>query len=195
MQAIFHALSFISLSHVSLMFWSACCVAYFGLLRVSEFTTSLPFNASSHLNVADVTKLPDSFEARFRLHIKISKTDPFGRGCFIYLARTRRRVCSVAALQYYLAVRGTTPGPLFVWGDDSPLTAPQVNHYMRLLLSRMRILGNYSSRSFRIGAATAAAAAGLPDHLIQALGRWTSDAYRRYIRISTNMLARAVAGL
>ena len=57
MQAIFHALSFISLSHVSLMFWSACCVAYFGFLRVSEFTTSLPFNASSHLNVAAAASL------------------------------------------------------------------------------------------------------------------------------------------
>jgi hypothetical protein len=141
------------LSHDSLMFWSACCVAYFGFLRVSEFTTSLPFNASAHLNVPDVTILPDSFEARFRLHIKISKTDPFGRGCFIYLAPSRQRVCPVAALHYYLAVRGTTPGPLFVWADGSPLTAPQVNHYMRLLLSRMGIAGNYSSHSFRIGAA------------------------------------------
>ena len=145
--------------------------------------------------MADVTILPDLFEARFLLHIKISKTDPFGRGCFIYLAPTRQRVCPVAALQYYLAVRGTTPGPLFVWADGSRLTAPQVNHYMRLLLSGMGIVGNYSFHSFCIGAGTAAAAAGLPDHLIQALGRWTSDAYRCYIRTSPDMLARAVVGL
>ena len=32
------------------------------------------------------------------------------------------------------------------------------------------------------GAATSAAAVGLPDHFIQTLGRWTSQAYRRYIR-------------
>ena len=41
----------------------------------------------------------------------------------------------------------------------------------------------YSSHSFRIGAASAAAAAGIPDWQIQALGRWSSDCYRGYIRL------------
>ena len=40
---------------------------------------------------------------------------------------------------------------------------------------------NYASHSFRIGAATTAAAAGLPVWLIMKLGRWTSNAYASYI--------------
>ena len=36
----------------------------------------------------------------------------------------------------------------------------------------------------RIGGASAAASAGVPDSTIQILGRWSSDAYRRYLRIS-----------
>ena len=36
--------------------------------------------------------------------------------------------------------------------------------------------------SFRIGAASAAAAAGLPDWLIKVLGRWSSNCYQLYIR-------------
>ena len=40
---------------------------------------------------------------------------------------------------------------------------------------------NYASHSFRIGAATTAAAAGIPAWLIKTLGRWNSKAYLAYI--------------
>ena len=39
------------------------------------------------------------------------------------------------------------------------------------------------THSFRIGGATAAFAAGVPESAIQLLGRWSSDAYRAYLRI------------
>lgn len=41
---------------------------------------------------------------------------------------------------------------------------------------------SYSGHSFRIGAATAAAAADVPDHVIKMLGRWESLAYQLYVR-------------
>ena len=46
-----------------------------------------------------------------------------------------------------------------------------------------------SGHSFRIGAATAAAAAGVPVHTIKILGRWTSDAYLLYVRTPWETLA------
>ena len=182
-------------SYDALMFWSACCLAFYGFLRVSEFTSSVPFNPSRDLTLADIQFLLSSSVAQLRIQIKRSKIDPVGQGCYIYLARTSRAACPVAALSTYLSVRGSSTGPLFIWSDGSPLTAPQVNFYLRDLLSRAGVPGYFSAHSFRIGAATAAAAAGVPDHLIQALGRWSSATYLQYIRTSPDTLANAVANL
>ena len=41
---------------------------------------------------------------------------------------------------------------------------------------------NYASHSFKIGAATTAAAAGLPPAVIKTLGHWKSNAYETYIQ-------------
>ena len=51
------------------------------------------------------------------------------------------------------------------------------------------IAGNFLSHSFCIGAATVAACNGIQDHLIQALGWWTSNAYQLYIRTPSEALA------
>ena len=57
----------------------------------------------------------------------------------------------------------------------------------------LRDLTNSSLKghSFRIGAASTAAAAGLPDWLIKVLGRWSSDCYQLYIHAPQNVLMSA----
>lgn len=46
----------------------------------------------------------------------------------------------------------------------------------------------FCGHSFRIGAATSAASSGVADHVIQSLGRWSSDCYIRYIRTDPKVL-------
>ena len=55
-------------------------------------------------------------------------------------------------------------------------------------MASARVPGNFSSHSFRIGAATVAARNGVPDHLIQTMGRWSSNAYQLYIRTPSESL-------
>ena len=49
----------------------------------------------------------------------------------------------------------------------------------------------FGAHSLRIGGATAALAAGVPPSLIRVLGRWSSDIYQIYCRLS----AEAAAGM
>lgn len=111
-----------------------------------------------------------------------------GASHFLYIGVTDTCLCPVTALRAYLSRRGSSTGPLFLWRDGSPLTSAHVNSYLGLILARAGVSGHYSSHSFRIGAATSAAAAGVPDHLIQTLGRWTSAAYLRYIHTAPDSL-------
>ena len=53
----------------------------------------------------------------------------------------------------------------------------------------------YSGHSFRIGAATTAALAGIEDSTIKMLGRWESSAYQRYLRTPRETLAAVSARL
>ena len=117
----------------------------------------------------------------FKVHIKCSKTDPFRMGCDIYVGRVVGSVCPVTALGSYLLLCGSAPGPLFMFSDGRPLTRQQLSS-LQSILHGAGYSGSYSDHSFCIGAATTAAACGVPDHLIKTLGRWSSDMYQIYIR-------------
>ena len=69
-----------------------------------------------------------------------------------------------------------------------------VNAWLRSILKGAGVPGNYSSHSYRIGAATSAALAGVPDRVIKVLGRWFSDCYVRYIRTPPPPPQRNFAG-
>ena len=88
----------------------------------------------------------------------------------------------------YLALRGDVPGPLFLLQNGQPLSRNILTDWLRQIMASARVPGNFSSHSFRIGAATVAARNGVPDHLIQSMGRWSSNAYQLYIRTPAKAL-------
>ena len=170
------------------MLWAACCLGFFGFLRAGEFTTNSSFDPSADLQV-DSSSNPQSF----RVFIKCAKTYPFRRGCFIFIGRGSAPLCPVLALTNYLYLRGPGVRPLFIFQDGRPLSRALLSSFLQATLQVAGISEKFSGHSFRIGAAITAAQRGVPDHLIKAMGRWSSDAYLLYVRtpVDTNL---SVAG-
>ena len=188
MVVIFKALDFNIPDHC--LFWAACCLAYFGFLRSAEFTVPklASFSPSIHLGVADISVDSHSSPSCLCIRIKASKTDPFRKGCFVHIGRGTMH--TLQSLLSYLTIRGNGPGPLFLFQDGRPLARALLTDWLHRILSSAGIHGNFSSHSFHIGAATVAARNGIPDHQIQALGRWTSTAYLSYIQTPAETLSK-----
>ena len=166
---------------------AACCVAFFGFLRCGEFTTpTKDFLPNIHLSLADLVKQQLQNSTTFyTLHIKVSKTDPFGEGVNVFLFANDSKCCPVKALDSFLLLRDHSQSqePLFMMPNGSPLSRTVFIDLLRETLRRSghRPLAElYSGHSFRLGAGNTAAAANLPDYIISSLGRWKSSSYRRY---------------
>ena len=165
------------------MLWCALSLAFYGFLRSSEFVsqTTSSFDSKTHLLLENVTV----HKTFLLIELKASKTDPFHRGLQVKLAQTNTSTCPMNAFVNYLQLRKSLPSnePLFRFDSGAYLTRNNLTSALRALLqSGDHDPSSYVSHSFRIGAATSAAAAGVPDWLIQTLGRWSSDCFKTYIR-------------
>ena len=171
------------------LLWAASCMAFFGFLRLGEVASDP--SEPPIISVSSIAIDSHSNPSVIRIFLHRSKTDPFGQGAAIYLGRTNSDLCPVSALLDYLSIHPPPPkGPLFIHNDSSPLLHSQFVSWVKEALRAAGLNHSvYSGHSFRIGAATAAAQAGLPDHLKKSLGRWESEAYQSYICIPPELLA------
>ena len=175
-----------------LVLWAVCCTAFFGCFRLGELLldSATSFNDRLHLSWGDVAVDNPSLPHTVRIHLKQSKTDQMGRGADIILGRTDQDLCSVTAMLGYIAYRGSRPGPFFLVSQDKPLLKVQFVPEIRKVIATMGLpQEQFAGHSFRIGAATSAALAGVEDSTIQLLGRWHSAAFLRYIRTPASHLA------
>lgn len=172
---------------------AAFTLAFAGFLRVGEFTyrakdLDLGHNFRSwFLTKSSVTISTD--RSHMSVNLPASKTDPFRGGVEILIAATRDEACPVKAMRRLRRWDHLRPSsaPLFTAHAAlrSPFTREWVVERLRSLAATAGLgTGAWNGHSFRRGAATWAAERGLPEDSIQALGRWSSTAYRAYIETS-----------
>ena len=165
-------------------------------MRAGEFTVTKPGGFDSSLCLRDIPIDSHENPSIVCIVLRQSKIDPFRKGVSIHLGRTHSDLCPVAAMLAYIAIRPAVSGPLLVFKDGSYLTRDRLILYIRSALNAAGVdTRGYSGQSFRIGAATTAALAGVEDSTIKMLGRCESSAYQRYLRTPQDSLAAISARL
>lgn len=138
------------------------------------------------------------FDQGAMIFVPKSKTDP-GRGAWVFLS-ARRGAPAAAGIDPVAALRrlrALQPGQGFVIKPSVYVTnaiSPEtVCHRLRKAVDRAGLSDSYlySAHSLRRGGATHALAAGVSVRMIQVLGRWRSDAVRRYLFTSGEAAVRA----
>ena len=108
-----------------------------------------------------------------------------GSPIYISVPASGGTYCPVSNLSRYLAMRGTTSGPLFCFPDMKP-SLIQFNFWLTSALVHNSLSSlPIKAHSFRIGAATHAATIGYTEIQIHKMGRWKSSAFKSYILISS----------
>ncbi|OCT77998.1 hypothetical protein XELAEV_18029095mg [Xenopus laevis] len=146
-------------------------ITYFGAFRISEIVASSK-TAVNGLHTNEISL----FKHRLKIILRKSKTDQLGKGNIIWLGPIQNIfLCPVHNYQKLMAIRSNTGIKFFIHQDGLPVIRFQ---FTRVFSKCLKALGiqdeNYSSHSFRIGAATQAALLDFSEKRIKKLvvSRW-----------------------
>ena len=149
------------------MIWAAFNLAFFALLRCSEYTYSgvRKFLQQFDLSTECITFHPSLARSYcITVYLKSSETNIAREGQSLTTAHTLSPLCAVAAMQEYFLSTRPQHGPLFYFESGRYLTPGIVSDLLR---DSARVAGppyqSLKEHSLRISAASVAAAPGLPD--------------------------------
>ena len=183
------------------MLQAAFTLAFTGFLRIGELTapSSKQFDPRYHSTISSI----EWHKKHFNFHLPRTKTDQLQLGQTVFIPKSSNQFCPYASMSSYIRHQRchqvNHAQPLFSFADGKPLSRQSFLKYLRQLLQDTgHNPANYNTHSFRIGAATTAAAIGIPTHSIKRLGRWRSKAYSTYTRShyrSTKKAAKTLTSL
>jgi hypothetical protein len=169
--------------------WAMVTTGTYALQRIGEFAPIAGKHAVYPLG--GHTRL---FGDHGKTFLPRSKTGIFNRGVQLVWPRTDTPTCPWGAVRLYRAktvVRLTNQSPAWVRSDGRPADRAWMLELFRSWARGARLpWWEYSGISFRRGGAQTLAWLGVPDRTIQALGRWKSACFKRYV----GMLSQELLG-
>ncbi len=171
-------------------FWCACIVAFLGFFRKSTLLPKSAYKKTSALLFSDMWM----DEGTLFIKVRHTKTIQFGqRELVIPFVKSNTILCPVNAMLHMVdgMVGHTIPHdqPLFSFVNKGILQFLTHNEFVKMLQSQLALCGYnvkmYSGHSFRRGGCSHAFNIGLSPLLIKLRGDWRSDAYQRYISVSS----------
>ncbi|XP_073481634.1 integrase/recombinase xerD homolog [Aquarana catesbeiana] len=162
-----------------LLFKVAFLLAFFGAFRIGELVSPSK-RVQGGLSYQDVKCETEVLQ----LYLRKSKTDQLGRGRIVRVYPVvGSLLCPVGAVREFLGFRPVGMGPFLVHSGGEFLSRFQ---FGAVFAKCIRGLGltekDFSSHSFRIGAATEAARNGLGEEMVKRIGRWESKRFQSYVR-------------
>jgi hypothetical protein len=176
----------LSTSHDDLLFVAILLTGFHGLLRLGELVWPDRKSLQDYRKVITHRSVRIS-QASVSFHLPGHKADRFFEGNQVILQQTSTPDDPMKPFLLYLQTRdlGFPFNPELWLRIDG--TIPTRSWFMLRL--RKLFASDVAGHSLRSGGATALAEAGVPPHLIQAIGRWASDAFQIYIRKHPVLLA------
>lgn len=175
-----------STAHDDKLFVSIMLTSFHGLMRLGENVWPDKASLQDYRKVimrSTVSTTKDSFSFLLPSH----KADRLYEGNRILIHRTNSGDDPVLAFQQYLSSRNHLfPMKPELWLSQNG-SIPTRRWFMKRLLKIFP--KDVGGHSLRAGGATALALAGIPPHIIQAMGRWSSEAFHIYIRQHPALLA------
>lgn len=172
-------------THDDKLFLAILLTGFHGLMRLGELTWQDKPSLHDYQKVTlrhSVTVTNTNYSFLLPFH----KADRLFEGNRILIQATNTDDNPLTAFANYLQCRDTS----FLLNPELWLRAngsiPTRRWFMRRLTS---LFDDVGGQSLRAGGATAYAEAGVPSHIIQALGRWSSETFRIYIRHHPTLLA------
>jgi len=190
-------------------FITAILLAYYGMLRISEFTnlTTTDHNMLKEACRGDITFFgPEQDPTGFEFVVKCSKTDQFRVTQTITVFRSAvPELCPVRAMAKLIQDDPRPPtAPLFDFTTRATNTHARatsaarsrfITGFQHAIIDAGLSTKKVQSHSLRAGGATGYLQAGVEPYIIQRMGRWRSWCFSIYTWTSTTHIQHAMLNL